>query len=110
VVVFNPGTDEDAWRERLEAAAGDLPYRIESCTRSREELEQIQDELALRTWSPNARSISFGVFVDPATCTVRVESDQLTAEDIQALSDRFGTAVSLNTSEGASPRLLGTDG
>jgi hypothetical protein len=110
VVVFNPGTDEDAWRERLEAAAGDLPYRLESCTRSREELEQIQDELALRTWSPNARSISFGVFVDPATCTVRVESDQLTAEDIQALSDRFGTAVSLNTSEGASPRLLGTDG
>jgi PASTA domain-containing protein len=109
VVVFNPGTDEDAWRERLDAAAGDLRYRIESCTRSREELEQIQDELALRTWSPKARSIGFAAFVDPATCTVRVESDQLTAEDIQALSDRFGTAVSLNTSEGASPRLLGTD-
>jgi hypothetical protein len=110
VVVFNPGTDDDAWRERLDAAAGDLPYREESCARSREELEQIQDELARQTWSPNARSISFGVFVDPATCTVRVESDQLTPEDVQALSDRFGTAVSLNTTEGASPERLDADG
>jgi hypothetical protein len=110
VVVFNPGTEEDAWRERLDAAAGDLPYRTETCTRSRQELRRIQDELTRLSWSLNARSISFGVFVDPATCTVRVESDQLTPEDIQALSDRFGTAVSLNTTEGASPERLDADG
>jgi hypothetical protein len=110
VVVFNPGTDQDTWGERLDAAAGELPYRTETCTRSREELEHIQDELTLLNWSPNARSISFGVFVHPATCTVRVESDQLTPEDIQALSDRFGTAISLNTSEGVGPVRLGAEG
>jgi hypothetical protein len=110
VVVFGPGTDQDAWRERLDTAAGELPYRTETCTRSRAELRRIQDELTRRSWSPNAASISFAVFVDPATCTVRLDSDQLTPADIQALSDRFGTAVSLNTTEGASPERLGGGG
>lgn len=106
VVVFNPGIDEDEWRARLDAAAGELPYRTERCGRTRIELRVIQDELAEGSWTPNAASISFGVFVDPSTCTVRLDSDQLKPEDIQAISELFGTAVSLNTSEGASGDLL----
>jgi hypothetical protein len=71
------------------------------------ELQQIQHEIERRSWSPNAKSISFGVFVDPATGTVRLDCDQLTRSDIRAVSDLFGTAVSLNTSPGASGDLLG---
>jgi hypothetical protein len=59
-----------------------------------------------RSWSPNAGSIAFGVHVDPATCTVRLDTDQLTPSDLRALSDRFGTAISLNTTEGAGGQLL----
>jgi hypothetical protein len=106
VVVFNPRIDVDAWRARLDAAAEGRPYSTDSCLRSGEELGQVQDELGLRQWSPRAGSISFGVWVDPATCTVRVETDQLTESDIQALIQRFGTAVSLNTSKGSSPERL----
>jgi hypothetical protein len=106
VVVLNPGVDADAWRERLDAAAEGHPYRTDVCSRSYEELDRIQTEIGLRAWSPNARSISFGVWIHPATCTVRVESDQLTADDIRALGERFGTAVSVDTSEGSHPVLL----
>jgi hypothetical protein len=106
VVVLNPGVDPDAWRERLDAAAEGHPYRTDVCPRSHQELGRITAEIASRAWSPNARSISFAVGIHPATCTVRIQSDQLTTDDIRALGERFGTAVSVDTSEGSHPVLL----
>jgi len=50
--------------------------------------------------------IGFIGSVDPATCTVRIESDQLTLADIRALIERFGTALSFDTTEGNHPERL----
>jgi hypothetical protein len=68
-------------------------------------------------WSPRASSsdsssaggaapsvslrVAFGVWVQPETCTVRVESDLLTPSEIQALVDGYGTALSFDTTEGS---------
>jgi PASTA domain len=114
VVVFNPGVDPAAWDDRLTAAAEgidypaeDSGYRTDACPRDRKSLRALQDEI-VRTrsdWADDPR-LAFGVWVQPETCTVRVESDLLTAGDIEALVDRYGTAISFDTSEGAAPRLL----
>jgi PASTA domain len=102
VVVLGPGVNVTAWRERMDAAATGLYYRTSICGRSRGSLLQIQEKIARRDWSTNPR-IGFGVNVDPASCTVRVESDLLTADDIHVLVQRYGTAVSFDTTPGSHP-------
>ena len=104
--VFGPGVDPAAWRERLDAAAEGLPYRTETCSRSRASLRALQDEIAAKDWTQD-KSLAFGVFVHPSTCTVRVESDLLTDADIRTLVDRYGTRISIDTTEGSHPVLLG---
>jgi hypothetical protein len=112
VVAFDPAADPAAWEERLTAAAESINYpeegsgyRTATCPRSRASLEAIQDEITTRDWTKNNR-LAFGVWVQPETCTVRVESDLLTTADIQALVERYGTAVSFDTSQGSHPVLL----
>ena len=39
-------------------------------------------------------------------CTVRIESDLLERAEIEALVERYGTAISFDTSEGSHPVLL----
>jgi hypothetical protein len=105
VVVFGPGADQRSWRERLAAAAAGLPYRTETCSRDRRSLRAMQDEIAAWDWSAGRRP-PFGVWVDPSSCTVRVESDLLTRRDIETLVKRFGTAISIDTTPGSHPVLL----
>ncbi len=114
VVVFGPGVDPDRWKDRLTAASQsinypteDSGYRTDNCSRDEKSLRVLQDEIARtrKDWSENNR-LAFGVWVQPETCTVRVESDKLTPADIGALVARYGTALSFNTSEGAAPILL----
>jgi hypothetical protein len=69
------------------------------------ELEQVQSQLALRTWSPRANSISFGLAVDPAGCSVRLTSDQLQPLDVSELTARYGALVTIDTSHGHPVRL-----
>jgi hypothetical protein len=111
VVVFNPGVDPATWADRLTAAAEDLDYpsedsgyRPDTCSRDRTSLRALQDEIVRtrKEWAED-KHLAFGVWVQPETCTVRVESDLLTPADIEALVDRYGTAVSFDTSEGAHP-------
>jgi hypothetical protein len=104
--VFGHGADPAAWRRRLAAAAEGLPYRTDTCSRSYAELRALQNEIAAKRWTRN-KELAFGVYVHPATCTARVESDLLTAADIRALADRYGTAISIDTTEGSHPILLG---
>jgi PASTA domain len=105
VIVFGPGVDPGSWRDRLTAAAAGLPYRTEMCSRDRRSLRAMQDEIATQDWSAS-KSPPFGVWVDPSSCTVRVESDLLTPGHIEALADRFGTAISTDTTPGSHPELL----
>lgn len=103
--VFGPEADPAAWQERLTAAAEGLAFRTDTCSRSYAELRALQDEIAAKSWTTN-KKLAFGVFVHPDSCTVRVESDLLTAADIEALADRYGPSVSLDTTEGSHPVLL----
>jgi hypothetical protein len=114
VVVFNPGVDPADWEDRLTAAATginypeeDSGYRTGTCSRDRTSLRTLQDEIVRtrKDWAHDP-GLAFAVWVQPETCTVRVESDLLTPGDIQALVDRHGTAISFDTSEGAAPVLL----
>jgi PASTA domain-containing protein len=100
--VFGPGVDPALWRDRLAAAAEGLPYRTDTCPRSHASLRALQDEIAKAAWTKNKR-LGFGVVVHPATCTVRVESDLLSPTDIRALVERYGTAISIDTTEGSHP-------
>jgi len=104
VVVFGPRGDPASWSDRLAAAAAGHPYRTERCSRGRRGLRAIQDDVATRDWTAN-KSLGFGVWVDPSTCTVRVESDLLTEADIRALAHRYGTAISIDTTPGSHPEL-----
>ena len=105
VIAFNPGVDTRAWEEQLKSAAGSLTYRTRTCTHSLGELEQVQSDLALRTWSPQANSISFGLMVDPATCSVRLTSDLLQPSDVRELAAQYGSLVTIDASHGHAVRL-----
>lgn len=111
-VVFGPDVDQDAWHDRLTAAAEgiDYPaegigYRTDTCTRDYKSLRALQDEIATKDWTSNKR-LPIGVEVHPSTCTVRVQTDELTDADIQTLVDRYGTAVSIDTTPGDAVRLF----
>jgi hypothetical protein len=105
VVVFAPGADPAAWEERLTAAATginypaeDSGYRTDTCSRDRKSLRAMQDEIAGdQSWARN-KPPPFGVWVQTETCTVRVESDLLEEAEVEALIDRYGTAISFDTS------------
>ncbi len=105
VIAFNPGVDTRAWEEQLKDAAGRPTYRTRTCAQSLSGLEQVQSDLALRTWSPRANSISFGLAVDPAACSVRLTSDQLQPSDTRELAARYGSLVTIDTSHGHPIRL-----
>jgi hypothetical protein len=98
VIAFNPGVDTRAWDEQLKNAAGNLTYMTRTCGHSLSELEQVQSQLALGTWSPRATSISFALYVDPATCSVRLSSDQLQPSDVHELTARYGALITIDAS------------
>jgi hypothetical protein len=104
-VVFGPDVDPGPWAPRLRKAAGSIRYVTDRCARSRADLQAVQDGVAAKRWTSN-RSLPFSVVVHPATCTVRVESDLLGPREIKALVDRFGTAISIDTTKGSHPELL----
>ena len=112
-VVFGPGADSDEWAGRLtEAAEGiDYPaegigYRADMCSHTEARLRAIQDEITTnQDWKESVRP-AFGVWVQPETCTVRVESDLLRPAEIEALVERYGTAISFDTTEGSHPVRL----
>jgi PASTA domain len=103
--VFGPEADPAAWQERLTGAAEGLPFRTDTCSRSHAELRALQDEIAARRWTADEK-LGPGVFVHPASCTVRVESDLLTTAEIRGLAERYGPKVSFDTTEGSHPVLL----
>jgi hypothetical protein len=112
-VVFGPGADSEEWTDRLQEAANGISYpfagvgyRTDRCSRTRASLRALQEEITTdRDWTDNAH-LAFGVWVQPETCTVRIESDLLMPAEIDALVERYGTAVSFDTSEGSHPELL----
>jgi hypothetical protein len=109
-VVFGPRADPEAWTDRLQEAADGISYpvkgvgyRTDRCPRTLASLRALQDEITTdQDWTAN-KHLAFGVWVQPETCTVRVESDLLLPAEIEALVDRYGTAISFDTSEGSHP-------
>lgn len=112
-VVFGPGADPEEWADRLQEAAERISYPVEgvgyrtdTCSRTRASLRAIQGEITTsQDWSEN-KHLAFAIWVQPETCTVRVESDLLIPAEIEALVERYGTAISFDTSEGSHPELL----
>lgn len=111
--VFGPGVDPEAWRDRLTAAAQgitypaphDPRYLVDACSRTRKRLETMQHQIVSdQSWNGNRR-VAFSVVVEPSTCSVRVTSDLLTRSEMRALVDRYGTALSFNTTKGSHPVL-----
>ena len=103
VAVFGPGVDPAAWQDRLRAAANGSALRTDTCPRDRERLEAAQDWIPKNVWR---KGLSFGVWVDAETCTVRVDNGTLGPVDLRALAERYGTALSIETMGGAF-RLVG---
>jgi hypothetical protein len=112
-VVFGPGADPAQWADRLQEAASGITYphegvgyRADRCSRTHASLRAIEDEITTnQDWKEN-RNLAFGVWLQPESCTVRVESDLLERAEIEALVERYGTAISFDTSEGSHPVLL----
>jgi hypothetical protein len=112
-VVFGPGVDAAQWAERLrEAARGvnypvqSAGYRTDTCSRSEASLRAVQNGITTNQDWTERENLAFGVWVHPETCTVRVESDLLRPAEIKALVERYGTAISFDTTEGSHPVLL----
>jgi hypothetical protein len=103
-----------AWEDRLTSAAegvnypprtaatGPTPARV-----TRKSLRALQDEVVRtrKEWADD-NHVAFGVWVQPETCTVRIESDLLLQSEIRALVDRYGTAICFDTTEGSAGMLL----
>lgn len=104
IVVFSPGVDIEAWLRRLEPhlGKGNQIYRTETCPRSWGELLRIQNEINPDLFT-DPKGIAYSSWPEPATCTVRLTSDLFTREDIRRLIDRFGTAISFETTPGSHP-------
>jgi hypothetical protein len=81
--------------------SGTTRPRPEPCERSLDSLDAVQAALSKRDWT--SRAVSFTSFVDPDTCTVRIESDLLTAAEMESIVARYGTSVSFNASPRSRP-------
>lgn len=95
IVALNPGIDVRIWRPIVDRYAGREPHLVTVCTRSLDELLHVADELTARKWSPRAPTISFAVATDPLTCSTQLTSADLTAPEKQALTLRFGGALTI---------------
>jgi hypothetical protein len=115
-VVFGPGVDPAQWADRLQDAASGITYpeegvnfRVDRCSRTNVGLQAIADEITTNQDWTERRHLAFGAWAQPETCTVRIESDLLGSAEIEALVERYGTAISFDTSEGSHPVLLQRD-
>jgi hypothetical protein len=95
LVAFNPGIDITTWEPALDKAAAGAPYRIITCARSRTELAQVQALVGRRDWLPNRGSVALATYIEPASCSVRLTSTELSHEDIRVLTERFGDALTI---------------
>ena len=109
-VVFGPGADPARWTDRLREAARGITwpeegvgYRADTCSRTNASLRSMEDEI-ISDWGEKRRLV-FGAWAHAETCTVRVESNLLEPADIEALIERYGTAISFDTSQGSAVRL-----
>jgi hypothetical protein len=95
-VAANRGADLDRWRPRLEAAARGTAHRIRQCAHTWTDLARIQALLSRRDWSDRAAEIRFATSIDARTCSVRLASVMLTADEMRRLTDRFGDALTID--------------
>jgi hypothetical protein len=106
-VVFNPGIDVEDWRAELESAvpAGKTLY-LDRCSVTRGDLLGILDVLEQRSWSAHASEVAFAAGIDPASCSVVITSQDLTAADRERLVEMFGPQVTFDMS--GDPSLWGS--
>jgi hypothetical protein len=109
-VVFGPGADPAQWADRLQEAASGITYpqegvgyRTDRCSRTSASLRAMEDEI-IEEWGERRRLV-FGAWAQAETCTVRIESNLLERAQIEALIERYGTAISFDTSQGSAVRL-----
>jgi hypothetical protein len=81
-------------------------YRADRCPRTLASLRAIEDDIwtTYQDWVETTH-LGFGALVHAETCTVRVEA-HLRPAKIEEFVDRYGTAISFDTSEGSAMRLL----
>jgi PASTA domain-containing protein len=110
-VVFGPGADPAQWTDRLQEAASGITYphegvgyRTDRCSRTSASLRAMADEI-ISDWGERRRLV-FGAWAHEETCTVRIESNLLGRAQIETLIERYGTAISFDTSQGSAVWLL----
>lgn len=92
VVALAPGVDPSVWQDRLTAAAGSQKFTVRQCGHTLAELRQIQAGLL----SDGAHDTPIAASVRPAECAVHIVAN-LPADEIDALKERYGTAVVVQT-------------
>lgn len=92
VFVFNPGVDENAWKDELEWAARGREYRTKTCPVSLLELRQVQAGLGLHNWWTK-RDLSYGIGVAPGRCRVWLLTDPLTSSERHSIEEAYGDLV-----------------
>jgi PASTA domain-containing protein len=92
VVALAPGVDPSVWQDRLATAAGTQKFTVKVCDHSRAELLQIRGEVT----GDGPHKVPMAVSVRPAECAVHVVGN-LPADEKAALTERYGTAVVIQT-------------
>lgn len=95
VAVLEQGTDDvHHWEEEIRKAGQPSPTRVEVCSASIEQLNDVRRELEVwaANWAPE-HSKNISVALDTKTCTVRVHA-HLTEAEKQELISRFKDLVS----------------
>lgn len=100
--VFNPGVDQNAWKDELEWAARGREYRTKTCPVSGLVLDQVKAGIGLGDWW-NDRDLGFALGTAPAKCQVWLTTDPLTSSERRTLTDAYGDLVLIDESGAPQP-------
>jgi len=107
--VFNPGIDKTAWSAQLEAAVPiGVSLHLDQCSVTRGALLELLNFLGRRDWGAHAPQVRFAAEIEPATCGVVMTTRDLTSEDKDELTQRFGSMIAFD--ESTQPRMYGDQG
>lgn len=71
-----------------------------------ERLARVLDDVLRMAWTGSDPRPAMGAYVDLATGTVRIQSDELSDSDVAALADRYGPLVVVDRTKSPRRRTL----
>ena len=97
-VVFDPEARLEDWADELEIAAQGRPLQYDRCPVPYSALNEVLIAVGRRDWASDAASVALEAEIDPATCSVRLTTQELRPSDLIQLSNLYGGLLVIDES------------